>query len=325
MMLRKIFTVILALGFAGPSATQDWPTRPVTMVVPFTPGGGVDTGGRIMAPRLSELLGQQVIVENVSGGAGGMIGAARVAKAAPDGYQILLGNSGTHSYNPTLYKRPLYNAVTDFEPVALIYRTSMALFVGKNFPASTLPEFIAHVKANQGKVQYGSAGAGSVSHIACVLVNAVAGLDVTHVPYRGVAPAMQDLLGGRIDYMCNPISVSLGQVETGLVKAIAVLSPHRYELAPNLATAAEQGLKDFDADSWAGFFLPKGTPAAIVQRLARATSGALDTPAVRQRYREVGLRIPPPEQRSTEYLTRLVPADIEKWAGPIKASGMSVE
>jgi tripartite-type tricarboxylate transporter receptor subunit TctC len=324
-MLRATLSVILTLGLAAAAAAQDWPTRPVTMVVPFTPGGGVDTGGRIMAPRLSELLGQQVIVENVSAGAGGMIGAARVAKAAPDGYQILLGNSGTHSYNPTLYKRPLYNAVSDFEPVALVYRTSMALFVSKNFPASTLPEFIAHVKANQGKVQYGSAGAGSVSHIACVLVNAVAGLDVTHVPYRGVAPAMQDLLGGRIDYMCNPISVSLGQVEAGLVKAIAVLSPHRYDLAPNLATAAEQGLKDFDADSWAAFFVPKGTPATIVQRLARATSEALDTPSVRRRYLGVGLRVPPPEQRSTEYLTKLVPADIEKWAGPIKASGVSVE
>ena len=324
-MMRSLTAAALAGILAATAHAQDWPTRPVTMVVPFTPGGGVDTGGRIMAPRLSELLGQQVIVENVSAGAGGMVGAARVAKAAPDGYQVLLGNSGTHSYNPTLYKRPLYNAVSDFEPVALVYRTSMALFVSKNFPASTLPEFIAHVKANQGKVQYGSAGAGSVSHIACVLVNAVAGLDVTHVPYRGVAPAMQDLLGGRIDYMCNPISVSLGQVEAGLVKAIAVLSPHRYDLAPNLATAAEQGLKDFDADSWAAFFVPKGTPATIVQRLARATSEALDTPSVRRRYLGVGLRVPPPEQRSTEYLTKLVPADIEKWAGPIKASGVSVE
>jgi tripartite-type tricarboxylate transporter receptor subunit TctC len=324
-MARTIVAAAIASMLAGPAAAQDWPTRPVTMVVPFTPGGGVDTGGRIMAPRLAELLGQQVIVENVSAGAGGMIGAARVAKAAPDGYQILLGNSGTHSYNPTLYKRPLYNAVTDFDPVALVYRTSMVLFVGKNFPANTLPEFIAYARANQGKMQYGSAGAGSVSHIACVLVNAVAGLNVTHVPYRGVAPAMQDLLGGRIDYMCNPISVSLGQIEAGLVKPIALLSPRRYDLAPNLATAAEQGLKDFDADSWAAFFVPKGTPAGIVARLARATSDALDTPAVRQRYLEVGLRIPPTEQRSTEYLTRLVPADIEKWAGPIKASGMSVE
>jgi tripartite-type tricarboxylate transporter receptor subunit TctC len=164
-----------------------------------------------------------------------------------------------------------------------------------------------------------------VSHIACVLLNATTGLDVTHVPYRGVAPAMQDLIGGRIDYMCNPISVSMGQIEAALVKPIALLSLHRYALAPNLLTADEQGLNGFDADSWAALFFPKGTPAAIVQRLARATSDVLDLPAVRQRYLEVGLRIPPREQRTPEYLAKLVPADIEKWAGPIKAAGLSVE
>jgi tripartite-type tricarboxylate transporter receptor subunit TctC len=320
--LAVSFTV-LACCF-GTAHAQDWPTRPITLVVPFTAGGGVDTGGRIVAPYLSEILKQQVVIENI-GGAGGMIGAAKVAKAAPDGYQVLLGHSGTHSYNPTLYKRPLYNAVADFEPVSLIYGTSMVLFTRKDFPANTLPEFTAYVKANQGKLQFGSAGAGSVSHIACVLLNSTTGLNVTHVPYRGVAPAMQDLIGGQIDYMCNPISVSMTQIEAGLVKPIALLSLHRYTLVPSLLTADEQGLKGFDADSWSALFFPKGTPAAIVQRLARATSDVLDLPAVRQRYLELGLRVPPPEQRTPEYLAKLVPADIEKWAGPIKAAGLSVE
>jgi tripartite-type tricarboxylate transporter receptor subunit TctC len=316
-------TVVLA-GFADATA-QDWPTRPVTLVVPFPAGGGVDTGGRIVAPVLSELLSQQVVVENVSAGAAGMIGAARVAKAAPDGYQMLLGHSGTHSYIPTLYKRPMYDAVTDFEPVSLVYGTSQVLLTRKDFPANTLSEFIAYVKAHQSDLQYASGGAGSVTHITCVLLSAVVGLNVTHVPYRGIGPAMQDLIGGQIDFMCNPISTAMPQVEGGAVKAIALLSPHRYPLFPNLATADEQGLKNFNADSWAGFFFPRGTPAAIVQRLAKATSDALDTPAVRQRYLELGLRVPPPEQRTPAYLAKLVPAEIKKWAGPIKASGMSVD
>jgi tripartite-type tricarboxylate transporter receptor subunit TctC len=324
-------TIRMIAAFAGvaaaavPAAAQQWPTRPVTMVVPFAAGGGVDTGGRIVAPRLSELLGQQVIVENVSAGAGGMIGAARVAKAAPDGYQVLLGHTGTHSYNPTLYKRPMYNAVTDFEPVAMVYGSAKVLIAGKDLPANTLAEFIAYVKVNRVKLQYGSGGAGSESHISCVLLNARTGLDVTHVPYRGVAPALQDLMGGRIDYMCNPISTSLPQIEGGTVKAIAMLAPHRNAMLPNLPTAHEQGLEDFDADGWAAFFFPKGTPAPIVERLAKATSEALDTPAVRQRLLDLGLRVPRPEERTPAYLAKLVPAEIKKWAGPIKASGASVD
>jgi tripartite-type tricarboxylate transporter receptor subunit TctC len=310
---------------AAPAAAQEWPTRPVTMVVPFAAGGGVDTGARIVAPRLSELLAQQVIIENVSAGAGGMIGAARVAKAAPDGYQVLLGHTGTHSYIPTLYKRPMYDAVTDFEPVAMVYGSAKVLITRKDLPANRLTEFIAYVKANRGKLQYGSGGAGSESHISCVLLNERAGLEVTHVPYRGVAPALQDLMGGRIDFMCNPISISVPQIEAGTVKAIAMLAMNRNPMLPSLPTAHEQGLKDFNADGWAAFFFPKGTPAPIVERLAKATSEALDTPAVRQRLLDLGLRVPLPEERTPAYLAKLVPAEIKKWAGPIRASGVSVD
>ena len=323
--MPKLLIAFLALAFAGPATAQDWPTRPVTLVVPFAAGGGVDTGARVLAPRLGELLGQQVVIENVSAGAGGMIGAARVAKAAPDGYQMLLGHSGTHAYNPNLYKRPMYNAVTDFAPVSLVYTTSMVLLARKTFPAVTMSEFIAHVKANQAKLQFGSAGAGSSSHISCVMFNALAGLDVTHIPYRGVAPAMQDLIGGRIDFMCNPISTLGGQIESGNVKAIALLTTRRHSLLPHLATADEQGLKNLDVDAWTGLFFPKGTPAAIVQRLARAASETLDTPAVRQRMLELGLRATPPEQRAPAYLAKHVPDEIAKWAGPIKASGLLID
>jgi len=303
---------------------QDWPTRPVTMVVPYAAGGPLDTGGRIVAPVLSERLGQQVIVENVVG-AGGMTGAARVAKAAPDGYQFVLGNSATHAQNQSLYKRPMYNPVTDFSPVTVIYNSTAVLIARKDFPAKTLREFNTYVKANEATLQYGSGGAGSASHTACVLLNSLIGVSITHVPYRGAAPAMQDLVGGRIDYMCNYISTSLPQIEAGAVQPIALLAPRRSPVLPDLATAHEQGLNDFDADVWTAFFLPKGTPSTIVQRLARATSDALDASAVRQRFADLGLRVARPEERMPEYLAKLVPAEIVKWAGPIKTSGVSMD
>ena len=303
---------------------QDWPTRPVTLVVPFAAGGPNDVVARILAPRVSEILGQPVIIENVAG-AGGMTGALRVARAAPDGYQFVLGNSGTHAQNQSLYKRPLYNAATDFAPVALVNGGSAVLVTRKDFPANTLADFIAYVKANQAKLQYGSAGAGAPTHITCVLLNFLIGVNLTHVPYRGAGPAMQDLMGGRIDYMCDSISTSLAQIEGGTIKPIAMLTLHRSPVLPGLATAHEQGLTGFDADAWNAFFLPKGTPAPIVRRLAKATSEALDTPAVAQRLLQLGLRVQPPEQRTPEYLAKFVPAEIEKWAGPIKASGVSMD
>lgn len=302
---------------------QNWPTRPVTMVVPYPAGGPLDTVARILASRMSELLGQQVIIDNI-GGAGGMTGSARVAKAAPDGYQMLMGNSGTHSYNQTLFKKPLYNAVTDFEPVALVASASKVLVTRKDFPANTLAEFIAHVKANDAKLHYGSAGAGSANHVTCVLLNSIIGVNVMHVPYRGAGPAMQDLIAGRIDYMCDVVSTSLAQIESKTIKAIAMLTLRRNAALPDLPTADEQGLKNFEADTWNALFLPKGTPSGIVRMLARATSDALDTPAVRQRFLELGLTVPPTTERTPEYLAKFVPAEIEKWAAPIRAAGISI-
>src|SRR5499427_1398684 len=190
--------LVASLQCIGPVLSEDWPTRPVTMVVPFAAGGPADTVGRILASHLSELLGQQVVIENV-GGSGGMTGAARVAKAAPDGYQFVLGNMGTHAANQTLYKTPLYNAANDFAPVALVAETPLLLLTRKNLPADTLPQFADYARANQAKMQFGSGGVGSASHLACLLINRAIGISVTHVPYRGAAPAMQDLIAGRID------------------------------------------------------------------------------------------------------------------------------
>jgi tripartite-type tricarboxylate transporter receptor subunit TctC len=324
-MLRRILSAVLALfSIAGSANAQTWPTRPVTMVVPFPAGGPVDLVGRLFAQRLSELLGQQVIVENV-GGAGGATGAARIAKAPPDGSQFLLGNSGTHTYSQLLTKKPLYNAVTDFEPVAVAVENSKILTTRKDFPADTLGDFITYAKANQAKLQYGSAGSGSATHMTCVLLNVAAGVNITHIPYRGTGPAMQDLIAGRIDYLCDVVQTSLPQIQSNAIKAIAMLSPYRARVLPDLKTADEQGLKGFDADAWNAFFFPKGTPDAIVRRLARASSDVLDAPGVRERLEGLGLNVPMVERRTPEYLSKLLVSELEKWAGPVKESGAEEE
>ena len=322
----RTLTAALAVLLAGVTAVsaQDWPTRTITMVVPFPPGGPLDVVARILAPPMGELLGQQIIIENV-GGAGGSTGSGRVARASPDGYVFLYGNSGTHTYSQLLTKKPPYNAVTDFTPVAVFVENSKVLVTRSDLPADTLPQFIAYAKANQSKMQYGSAGAGSATHVACVLLNVAIGVDITHVPYRGTGPAMQDLMGGRIDYICDVISTALPLIRSRSVKAIALLSPQRSRVLPDLATAQEQGLAGFDADAWNAFFLPRGTPGPIVRRLAKATSDVLDLAWVRERIEGLGLNVPPPERRTPEYLAKLVPSELEKWAAPVKASGASTD
>src|SRR5262245_14437194 len=323
-MRKSALAIMATLTLAGPTSAQEWPARPITMVVPFQAGGPVDLVGRLFAQRLTERLGQQVIIENVGGG-GGATGALRVARAAPDGYQFLLGNSGTHTYSQLLAKNPPYSATADFAPVAVIVENSKLLITRKDFPAATLPEFIAYAKANRAKMQYGSAGTGSATHMTCVLLNAAIGVDITHIPYRGTGPAMQDMLASRIDYICDVVQTSLPLIQNGSIKALALLSPHRAPVLPDVPTAQEQGLKDFDADAWNAFFLPKGTPAPIVARLAKATSDVLDTPAMRERLEGLGLNVPLPERRTPEYLGKLLVSELEKWAAPVKASGATIE
>jgi tripartite-type tricarboxylate transporter receptor subunit TctC len=320
--MRTIIAAALACVIAGPAAAQNWPTRPVTMVVPFPAGGPVDLVGRIFAQHLSEQLGQQFIIENI-GGAGGSTGAARVAKAPPDGSVMLFGNQATHTFSQLMYKKPLYNAVADFVPAVIVIANSKVLVTRKDFPANSLSEFITYAKANQSKLQYGSAGAGSATHITCVMLNLAMGINVTHVPYRGTGPAMQDIIGGRIDYICDVISTTLPLARANQVKTLAMLSPARSPVMPDLPTAHEQGLKDFDGDGWNAFFFPKGTPDPIVRRLAKATSDILDLPAVRERLEGLGLNVPTRERRTPEYLAQLVRSELDKWAAPVKASGAS--
>ena len=316
------FTLLVIL--VAPAAAQDWPSRPVTMVVPFAAGGPMDTVGRILGGRLGEVLGQQVVVENV-GGAGGMTGAARIAKATPDGYQFVLGNIGTHAHSQTLYKNPLYNAAADFSPVVLIAELPQVLIARKDLPARNLQDFIAYARQHQAKMQYGSGGAGSATHISCVLLNAAIGINVTHVPYRGGGPALQDLVAGRIDYQCLDAPIAVPQIEAGAVKAIAVLTRERSAVLPTLASAHEQGLTDFAAANWCAIFLPERTPAPIVGKLHDAVVATMETPAVRTRMTEIGADLVAPERRSPDYLAGFVRGEIAKWAAPIRASGVQVD
>jgi tripartite-type tricarboxylate transporter receptor subunit TctC len=273
---------------------------------------------------MTEVLGQQVIVENVTG-AGGMTGSDRVAKAEPDGYQFVLGSVGTHAQNQTLYKHPAYNAATDFAPVALIAETPIVLIVRKDLAVNNLQEFIAYAKANQEKMSYGSAGAGSATHLACVVVNSVIGTDITHIPYRGTGPAMQDLLGGRIDFLCDLVNTAKPQIEGGTVKPIAIMTKERSPALPNVPTGLEQGTKSLEAYTWSAIFLPKGAPAAIVKKLNAAVLQSMKTPEVRARLEGLGAQVVSDERARPEYLGQFVKSEIEKWAGTIKASGISVE
>ncbi|HEY2135873.1 MAG TPA: tripartite tricarboxylate transporter substrate-binding protein [Xanthobacteraceae bacterium] len=308
----------------SPAAAEDWPTRRLTLVVPFSAGGGIDASARVQAQRLSEILGQPVVVENMGAGAG-MAGGQRVANAAPDGYTFLIGNTGTHAYNQTLYKKPLYNAVTDFEPVGLMTESPRILLARKDLPVNGLQEFVAYAKANQSKMQFGSAGVGSGTHLPCALFNMAIGVDITHVPYRGAGAVMQDLIGGRIDYMCDTIQTGAMQANAQTVKGIAVMSPKRVPIIPDLPTTGEQGVADVEATVWNAFFLPKGTPEAIVRRLNKATGEMLDDPATRKRLEEFGLVVVPPEQRTPEYLAKFLPEEIARWGKVIKAAGISAD
>jgi tripartite-type tricarboxylate transporter receptor subunit TctC len=321
---RLLGTAVALLALAGPASAQSWPTRPVTMIIPFAAGGPTDVLGRIFAERMSQVLGQTVVVDNVTG-AGGMLGAQKVAQAKPDGYSFLLGTVGTHAVNQTLYKKPLYNAVADFEPVALVAEVPLVLVTRKDLPPNSLQEFIAYAKANQGKMNFGSAGNGSAVHLGCLLLNSAMGTDVQHVPYRGSAPAIGDLAAGQVDFMCDIVSTALPQIHAGNVKAIAMLAKARSPALPELPTADEQGLKGFEAYTWNAFFLPKGTPAAIVQRLHEAAVEAMQAPALRQRLADLSVTLAAPERTTPEYLAQFVKSEIEKWAVPIRSSGVTVD
>jgi tripartite-type tricarboxylate transporter receptor subunit TctC len=307
---------------AIPAAAQDWPTRALTLVVPWAAGGGTDVMGRIMARRMSEILGQQVIVENVPGG-GGMVGSSRVVRAEPDGYTFVFG-SRSDAIDMTLYKHPLYNFRTDLAPVVLVADQPTVLVARKDLAADNLKDFIAYLKKNQATIKLGSAGVGSTGGIDCELFNQLIGVKIQEIPYRGSGPAMQDLIGGHFDYFCTISGSATAPLRNNLVKGIAVFRRERLPSVPNVATSFEQGI-DFEGSTWFGFLAPKATPPAIVKKLHDASVAAMETPSVQDQLAANGTYVVAPERRSTAYFEAFIGPEIEKNGAPLKAAGVSVD
>jgi tripartite-type tricarboxylate transporter receptor subunit TctC len=319
---KRLAAALFAVSaLCAPARAQDWPTRGITLVVPFAAGGGVDVSARIQAQKMSELLGQPIVVVNM-GGAAGVSGSQHVAKSAPDGYTLLIGNSGTHAYSQALYAKPLYNAVSDFTPVGLATESPRILIVRKDLPVNNLREFIFYAIAHQNNMQFGSAGVGSGTHLPCVLLNMAMGVRVTHVPYRGEGPAQQELIAGRLDYMCSTIQTGAALAKQGEVKAIAVMSPARVSIIPTVPTTGEQGLPGVEASVWDAYFLPPGAPAPIVRKLNQAMSDVLDDPAVSERLEGLGLEIVAPDRRTPKYLAKFLPEEIARWTRVVHAAGI---
>ena len=323
-MKKHIIASIAVLATFGTAHAQNYPDRPPTMVIPFAAGGPQDQIGRVVAQRMGELMGYQIVVENV-GGAGGMTGSARVMQAAPDGYNMILGSVGTHAQNQTLYKKPLYDAAVDFTPVALVAETPIALITRKDLPATNMKEFAEYAKANASKMSYGSAGVGSATHLGCVVLNHELGVNITHVPYRGSSPAASDMMGGRIDYMCDIINTAKPQIDGGTLKGIALMTKERSPALPNLPTTTEQGYPTILAYTWSAIYLPKNTPPAIVKKLNDYIIQAMNTPAVKATLANVGAQVVSNDRATPDYLAQFTKDEIATWAVPIKASGATVE
>ena len=307
-----------------PSAlAQTYPSKPIRVIATSSAGGISDIFIRVVGEELHKRWGQPLVVENRPGGQFN-IGARACADAAPDGYTMILGSVGTHAQNQTLYKKPLYNVVTDFTPVAYLAETPIALITRPDLPVNNLKEFIAYAKANQDKMQFGSAGAGSATHLGCVVLNSAMGTTIVHVPYKGTGPAMQDLIGGRIDYLCDVIAGAKSQIDGGKVKGIAMMTKERSPILPNLPTTKEQGL-DVQAYTWSALFLPKGAPADVVKRLNAAAVGAIETASVQERLEKLGATVAKKKEQTPQWLADFVKSEVKKWEAPIKASGVQAD
>jgi tripartite-type tricarboxylate transporter receptor subunit TctC len=322
---RLTLAFLLFVPGAIPFASaQDWPSRPLTLVVGFPAGGADDAVARLMAPRLAEKLGQSVNVENV-GGRSGLTAGARVAKAAPDGYEMMLGSSSIHAASQSVFKNPPFKSETDFSPVALLLEQPFIVIARKDFSAANLQAFIAAAKSASAPVRYGSAGTGSATHLACERFAQAAGIKAQHVPFNGGAPAMQALLAGEIDYQCPIITLPVGKLKSGEVNGIAVLSRERSSALPGVASAQEQGLANFTATTWFALFLPAKSPPDIVRKLNAAAVAALDDPALQKSIAEIGGSVVARDRRSPDHLQTFLKAEIEKWSSVVTAAGISLD
>jgi tripartite-type tricarboxylate transporter receptor subunit TctC len=322
LLLAVAFVAILA--GVGRATAQDLPSRPITMIVPFPPGGAVDPVARIVAERMRVSLGQSIVIENVASGGNGILGVGRVARATPDGTTIGFGNWSTNVVNGAIYALP-YDLLNDFEPVALIASTPQVILSKTALPARNLTELIAWLKQNPGKATLGTVGNGSATHIAGLFFQKFTDTSLLLVPYRGAAQGMQDLLAGQLDMMMPQATLALPQVAAGTIRAYAVMGATRLASGPDIPTVDEAGAPGLYLATWSGLWVPKGTPKAIVDKLNAATRDALADPSVRERLGQLGQEIPPPEQQTPQALGALQRAEIAKWWPIVKAAGIKGE
>ena len=320
---RMVLAILAALAFSGSAFAQDFPARPVTIIVPFSAGGPSDAMARILAERMKVSLGETVLVENVTG-AGGSVGVGRAVRSPADGYTVSFGHLGTHVANGAIYKLG-YDLVTDLEPVALLPSNPMIIVSKKAIPATSLKEFLAWLKAQPSAPTAGTAGAGSGSHIAGLYFENVSGVKLQYVPYRGTGPAMNDLVAGQIDMIVDQTSNSIGQVRAGNIRAYAITDSKRIESASDIPTVDEAGLPGFHMTLWSGLWVPKDTPKDIIAKLNAATMEALNDPAVRKQLENLGLQMPPKDKLTPEALGAWQKAEIEKWWPMIKAANVKVD
>jgi tripartite-type tricarboxylate transporter receptor subunit TctC len=311
---------LIALAVAAGGALAAYPERPITMIVPFAAGGPTDVTARIVGEHMSRTLGQQIVIENVAG-AGGTTGISRAAASTPDGYTIMMGHMGTHGAAPAVYPNLKYNPTKDFEPIGLAAGTPILIVAKKDFPANDLKAFVAHVKANGPKLNEAHAGVGSVSHTTCTLLHSILGVQPNRVAYRGTGPALNDLVAGQVDYMCDQIVNLTPQIQGGTIKAFAIATAERNPALPNVPTTKQAGLPEFQVSAWNAIFAPRGTPKYVVAKLNDALVKALDDANTRKRLLELGGDVPDRAGRSPEALAKLVQSEVTRWAGVFKQMG----
>jgi tripartite-type tricarboxylate transporter receptor subunit TctC len=325
-MFAKVLKTFALMGAAvalttGIAEAQNYPARPITVIVPFSAGGPTDVIARIVGEHMGKVLGQQLIVENVVG-AGGTTGITKASQAKPDGYTIMMGHMGTHGAAPALYKNLKYKPASDFEPIGMAAGTPILVVARKDFPAKDLKEFIAKLKADGDKLNEGEAGVGSVSFTTCVMFNVLAGAKPTRVPYSGTGPVINDMLAGKIDYACDQIVSVASQIQGGAIKAYAIATDKRSPALPDVPTSTEAGLPEFKVSAWNALFAPKGTPKDVVAKLNDALNKALSDPATRKRLEDLGGVIPEGKDRTSQWLGQFVASEVKKWGEVIKAGGV---
>lgn len=324
-MLTKFIAALAAFGMtAGIAAAQPFPSRPITMIVPFAAGGPTDVVARIVGEHMSKTLGQQVVVENVAG-AGGTTGITRGAQAKGDGYTIMMGHMGTHGAAPALYPKLKYDPTKDFAQIGLAAGTPILIVAKKDFPAKDLKEFVAYVKANAAKVNQAHAGVGSVSFTTCTLFNHQVGTKFTQVAFRGTGPALNAMVGGQVDFMCDQIVNLVEQIKGGAIRAYGVATAERSPALPDVPTTKEAGMPEYQVSAWNALFAPKETPADVVAKLTDALDKALDDANTRQRLLDLGGVIPTKAERGGAYLAKFVADEVARWNPVLKAAGVTAE